>query len=481
MSNQYKYIWSEQRSLINVESHIRQYLEQRQIFGSNHSYSFIYAKNGFAEELHREADNLKWVEMGKKLLNRRFVLRLIKEGAELRKEFAGFIKEIYNSDLRKASDSQLKKLFVKSYQYHSKFRAYFKISRQEFLTLAESRLRKLVKNKFGGHNDGQSIFEILTTPHQMDEVNLELLDWVKLVAEKEPKNIDNQVSRHLFKYPWLVAHSYDLSKILAHLKLRYRKDYKNQLTLQEKVKKFKLSKEKLRHKQEQLLIKVKSGQCTYLSWLFQTMSLERMRLKGAWSGSDFLYLPIYEEIKRRSKVELADLFSVYRIHEVIKAIDSKKDVVGVAEKNRRKKCYVLWLKNGKLQFYSGNDASSIIKKQLQKLVFQKELKGQPASGGHAKGRVRVIFPGDIEMLNLAFGDFKKGEILLTTMTQPNMLPIVAKSIAIVTDEGGLTSHAAIMARELKIPCIVGTQNCTKVFKDGDIVEVDAVRGVVRKI
>ena len=56
-----------------------------------------------------------------------------------------------------------------------------------------------------------------------------------------------------------------------------------------------------------------------------------------------------------------------------------------------------------------------------------------------------------------------------------------KAGAIVTDEGGLTSHAAIVSRELKIPCIVGTKIATKILKDGDIVEVDAKKGIVRKI
>ena len=56
-----------------------------------------------------------------------------------------------------------------------------------------------------------------------------------------------------------------------------------------------------------------------------------------------------------------------------------------------------------------------------------------------------------------------------------------KAAAIVTDEGGLTAHAAIVARELSIPCIVGTKFATRAFKDGDMVEVDADRGIVSKI
>jgi len=62
-----------------------------------------------------------------------------------------------------------------------------------------------------------------------------------------------------------------------------------------------------------------------------------------------------------------------------------------------------------------------------------------------------------------------------------MIPILEKSSAIVTDEGGITSHAAISAREFGIPCIVGTHGATKFFQDGDTVEVDADQGVIKKL
>ena len=72
-------------------------------------------------------------------------------------------------------------------------------------------------------------------------------------------------------------------------------------------------------------------------------------------------------------------------------------------------------------------------------------------------------------------------MLVTTMTQLNMLVFAGKAGVIVTDEGGITSHAAIIARELNIPCIIGTKIATQVLKDGDLVEVDANKGTVKII
>ena len=80
-----------------------------------------------------------------------------------------------------------------------------------------------------------------------------------------------------------------------------------------------------------------------------------------------------------------------------------------------------------------------------------------------------------------FDRLKQGEVLITSMTRPEFVPIMKRAVAIVTDEGGISCHAAIVSRELDIPCIIGTKIATKVFKDGDLVEVNANHGVVSKV
>lgn len=73
------------------------------------------------------------------------------------------------------------------------------------------------------------------------------------------------------------------------------------------------------------------------------------------------------------------------------------------------------------------------------------------------------------------------DILITGMTRPDFVPLMKKAKAIITDQGGITCHAAIIARELKKPCIIGTKVATKAFKDGDIIEVNADEGIIRKV
>lgn len=103
------------------------------------------------------------------------------------------------------------------------------------------------------------------------------------------------------------------------------------------------------------------------------------------------------------------------------------------------------------------------------------LKGSVAYPGLVRGVVRVLH-GPSEQ-----GRFKRGEILVTSMTTPDLLPAMEKAAAFVTDEGGITSHAAIVAREMKKPCVIGTRTGTKLLQTGDRVEVDATRGVIRKV
>ena len=101
-------------------------------------------------------------------------------------------------------------------------------------------------------------------------------------------------------------------------------------------------------------------------------------------------------------------------------------------------------------------------------------RGLPASPGIGAGVAKVIFdPHGREAQ-----EFKNGEVLVTKMTDPDWVPLMKKASAIVTNEGGMTSHAAIVSRELGIPCIVGTGNATEVIRSGLEVTVDGSRGVV---
>ena len=101
------------------------------------------------------------------------------------------------------------------------------------------------------------------------------------------------------------------------------------------------------------------------------------------------------------------------------------------------------------------------------------VKGQCGAPGRVRGKIRVI------IYQRDFKKFKKGEILVSGMTRPEFMPLMQRAKGIITDEGGITCHATIVSRELKIPCIIGTKVATQILKDGDIIEMDATSGIVK--
>lgn len=139
---------------------------------------------------------------------------------------------------------------------------------------------------------------------------------------------------------------------------------------------------------------------------------------------------------------------------------------------------------GKLIKYPKNFGCISYKEKLfffDKPIFDKniidnthtEVKGAIAQPGLVKGFAKIVLK--VSELNKV----KKGDILVTHMTSPDFLSAMKISAGFVTNEGGLTCHAAIIAREIKKPCVIGTKIATDVFKDGDLIEVDANEGLVR--
>ena len=194
--------------------------------------------------------------------------------------------------------------------------------------------------------------------------------------------------------------------------------------------------------------------------------------------STFISYRILEHLEERLLVP-AGLLGYTTYEELYRWIKSNKKAVPARILKERRKFSVYFVKlvkpgKSKAEFIIGQNAKVIFNTIFPKQKV-KELKGMTASGSKEKitGKVSVI-------LNTSTDKFTGG-ILVTTMTRPDFLPLMRRAKAIITDEGGLTCHAAIISRELGIPCIIGTKIATKVLKDGDMVEVDANKGIVKKI
>ncbi len=104
--------------------------------------------------------------------------------------------------------------------------------------------------------------------------------------------------------------------------------------------------------------------------------------------------------------------------------------------------------------------------------FSVPVREPPASSGVVEAVVRIV------LTNLDLPAVQQGEVLVTSMTRQDFVPFMRKCSAIITDEGGVGCHAAIIAREFSLPCIVGTKNATKLLKNGSKIKVDAEKGLI---
>jgi phosphohistidine swiveling domain-containing protein len=146
-----------------------------------------------------------------------------------------------------------------------------------------------------------------------------------------------------------------------------------------------------------------------------------------------------------------------------------------SELEARQRSTALVLSEGKLQLFSGVSAEKVSTYFKETPLLDDSVHGDVACEGEAIGRVKVV------LNSMDYQKVQTGDILITSMTTPDMFPIMKLASAFLTDEGGVTCHAAIVARELRKPCIIGTHFATKVFHDGDYVRFDTTNGNVTKV
>lgn len=183
-------------------------------------------------------------------------------------------------------------------------------------------------------------------------------------------------------------------------------------------------------------------------------------------------IPLKDEIAKRFGITRFDLNWLIP-EEIVGALDRGRlsDIDKDKIKKRCQKCAMYSTKE-KSVVVVGKEVDELVDKLVEKEESD-EVKGTTASTGTAKGIVRVLdSPKDIIKM-------EKGNILVASGTTPDYVPAMKLAGAIITNEGGITSHAAIVSRELNVPCIIGTKNATSILKDGDIVKVDANKGIVK--
>jgi len=318
--------------------------------------------------------------------------------------------------------------------------------------------------------------EILTSPDELAFTQREKLSLLKVaLLAKKGKEIGKLLDKHSSLFYWY-KNNYS---VIESLDAAYFRDKMNNISLEHTYKQIKTEIAALESYEKRINLKKKkilkkhsfSGDITDTLNFFTTLTLLRDRRKEWMLKYHVLIKQFASEISVRTKIPHHELeyFSYWEFgsFEALKKINAKQRLI-----------HSTWIADENSGYHGifGKKALAINDLLQKKLINKSEtLTGVSASSGFAIGTVKIINRVS------EFSKMQQGDILVSSNTRPEYVPVMKKAAAIITDEGGITCHAAIVSRELRIPCIVGTQVATKTLKDGMRVEVDADNGLVRII
>ena len=405
---------------------------------------------------------------------------IILEADKLRK----FCKTIPQKNLDKLSNKKLWKIYDKQDKIHKEYYTWcwIPVAADMFHNNLTDRVREHLWKIGVSENKLTEYFITLTQPTKKSLIFIEQQELLKIGEEIKkierlkdlPASAIKLLEQHRKKYYYTkflwVAGEYTL------------KDYMEQL------------REIMKGNESCAQIIAKQNKSLALAIAKKKKLMKELKLDEHWRNiftafGDFMVTKIYRRY--------AQIFAMYQMDTILKEIARRfcltvkqvrfmlpaevktmllfrKYDVEISLERTRQCVYYVDKKTEKLLI--GNDAKKMlpeIKTKFDKEV--KELKGEVACPGYGKGKVKIIIRAE---------DMKKmrdGDILVSIATDPDIVPAMKRAAAIVTEQGGVTSHAAIVSRELNIPCVIGTKIVTRVLKDGDVVEVDATRGVIRII
>lgn len=304
----------------------------------------------------------------------------------------------------------------------------------------------------------------------------EKLAFLKIAQKVQGKKIslaeaENLLEKHAKTY-FYIDNSWELTKVLTQ------KDFMQRLkeTLKQESKEIDGEIRSLESdwgkKQEELVKKYHVPKSLInVFYLFRNLFMLRDKRKKHSLLNNHFYDLFFTRIAEILKIPFGELNAILAedISEKITANELRQKI------QQRKDFFLEVYTSKKTTWYAGKEAEGIVEEIQKTFAHHSEIKGTTACPGKVQGIVRII-RGEAH-----FSKFNEHDILVAPMTRPEYVPLMKKAAAIVTDEGGVTCHAALISRELKVPCIVGTQVATRKLHDGELVEVDADKGIVRVI
>lgn len=396
---------------------------------------------------------------------------------KMMEHYYGFFK----SDLGQLTDQEL---MVKSEELHDLYSRQISMPGfiDGFMFYAETRFNDLIKEfcKKNNLDNPVEIVSILTAPTSesfLSEEENDLMAIAELISATGKLNIKPEeiladeklhqpIINHLAKYSWIKSsyagyREYTIENVCEEIERIIKENkHENNLFTENKKKKEELIK--------QYSLDAETIAITELSDILIKWQDQRKQYTLTFVA---LKDKVLREICKRTGI--AHDLIIYSLNSELKDIFAGNFDLNIL-KNRKEGVLFVYQNGLLIETITGGAVGEFMKKINSKVADDiMEIRGNVASMGKVQGIVKVV-------TSMKYLDkLEVGDILVAPMTRPEYLLGMRKAAAVVTDDGGITCHAAIVSRELKIPCVIGTKIATQVLHDGDLVEVDADKGIVR--
>ncbi len=431
---------------------------------------------GFAyvdiKEVNRLSDNYL-----DKITKKDIAGRYVKQADTLVRSVIRFVSQHKKADLKKMDRKDFLKLFGDYFYYYFSLTGLVGEIRTVNWTGIEV-LKSKIKRSFNNDRQLQKAVNILTATPRESFLNKSEKDFVKTLEKikNNPNQSQKLTTDYWMKYRWFPCGFKDEAPLTyLETKKKITKGLREYKQLCKKIKQDEKFRANLKKQRTALLKKIKPdlGTKRIIDFLSQSTYYKDFTRFMINRWGHYEMIPVMKEAAKRLGISYKQL-GYLSFEEIADGL--RGEAVPRTEIRKRQLAWACVVINDRFRVLSGSQAVKLIGTFDKATTRIKELSGATANPGKASGEVVIV-----RNLRDARKAKTQGKIFVTTMTTPELMPYLRNVKAIITDEGGITCHAAIVSRELGIPCVIGTAQGTRVLKNGDRVEVNATDGVVKKI
>ncbi|HRY82474.1 MAG TPA: PEP-utilizing enzyme [Candidatus Moranbacteria bacterium] len=472
--------------------------------GFKYDYYLWYSDENECGGIHggyyQESDLRRALEKGEKLFFNKKWLEKWYQLIDSDSKKVGELMEKYSleKNIKKYNATKLLKIIPKMITLEYRLLSYVRCSQPQLTDALKNKLYKKIRRKIKNEKTVEKIFNTLTMPEEKSFFTEEEIAWLSIIIEAEEKirekeirhlseeflsnnylEIFKSIKNHLEKYSLIPASdrtpAWDIEHFIELLKNNLRSDINHQNKQKEIINQYKNSK-KIK---ENIIRKYNlEYSCLEIGSRIAKVGFYRFKASFYWRWMGYYLVLISKRYSKKLNISFKEITSLTE-KEFIEAIKSNR-LPHKKYLSKRATAELYLHQKGKNFIWWGDEAIKKKKEFLgNNIDGATELKGEIGSMGMVKGRAFVFYWSDNIIKKMQ--SMRQGDILVAPQTHPTYMPAIRMAQAMVCDEGGVTGHAAIVARELKKPCVIGLHTATKIIKTGDEIEVDANKGIVRII